>query len=105
MTVTLLVSKHSSNYSSESIRRKTVGLTLRQDLLSLAREKRINLSKLLENALIGAFEAQTRPFSLSEGSLLAKRESSWRARRDLNPRSPAPKAGALILAGRRALIE
>jgi len=47
MTVTLLVSKHSSNYSSESIRRKTVGLTIREDLLFETREMRLNLSKLL----------------------------------------------------------
>ena len=30
---------------------------------------------------------------------------AWRARRDLNPGSPAPKAGALILARQRALLE
>src|SRR3990170_4995009 len=93
--------ENSSIHSSKSIPKKTIGLTIRHDLLAIAREYGINLSKLLENALIDTFEAQNKPFSLSEGSLFAKRESSWRARRDLNPRSPAPKAGALILAGRR----
>ena len=36
------------------------------------------------------------------GLLLLKGAFLWRARWDLNPRSPAPKAGALIQAGLRA---
>ena len=56
MTVTLLVSKHSSSHSSESIRRKTVSLTIHQDSLFEAREMRLNLSKLLGNSLIQIME-------------------------------------------------
>jgi hypothetical protein len=58
---------YSSSYSSESIRRKTVGLTIRYDLLQTAREKGINLSKTLENVLIQTLEAQNKPFSPNEG--------------------------------------
>ena len=47
-------------------------MTLSQDLLSIATENRINLPKLLESSLIKFLEAQTKPFSLSEGSLFSK---------------------------------
>ena len=76
---------NSSKYSSESIRRKTVGLTVRQDLLALAREHGLNLSKLLKFSLIQTFEAQTKPLSFSEGFLSVERKSSWCGHRDLNP--------------------
>ena len=39
------------------------------------------------------------------GMLLLEASYFWRARWDLNPRSPAPKADALIRAGLRALLE
>ena len=50
--LTKFVPPNSSIYSSESIQKKTVGLTVRQDLLAIAREYGINLSKLLETSLI-----------------------------------------------------
>ena len=76
---------YSSIYSSESNRKKTVGLTVRRDLLFLARKYGINLSKLLENVLIQKFEAQTEPFSFREGFLFGKRKGSWCSGRDSNP--------------------
>ena len=71
MTATLK-QDYSSNYSSKSIRKKTVGITLRKDLLAIAKEYKINLSKLLENSLIQLLDSQNTRFSLSEGSLLRK---------------------------------
>lgn len=50
------------DYSSKTrvkVIRKTVGLTIRQDLLRIAREYDINLSKTLETSLIQLFDAQT----------------------------------------------
>ena len=44
-------------------------------------------------------------YSLNSFSKVADEMGVWRARRDLNPGSPAPKAGALILARQRALLE
>jgi len=41
--LTKLVPPNSSIYSSESIRKKTVGLTVRQDLITTAKEQKINL--------------------------------------------------------------
>ncbi|MFX1301411.1 MAG: type II toxin-antitoxin system CcdA family antitoxin, partial [Promethearchaeota archaeon] len=64
--------QYSSKYSSESIRRKTVGVTLRQDLYKISREYGINLSKLLESSLIQLLDSQNPRFSLSEGSLFLK---------------------------------
>ena len=57
---------NSSIYSSKSSPKKTLGLTVRQDLLSLAREHGINLLKLLESSLIQILAPQTKGFSLSE---------------------------------------
>ena len=57
---------NSSIYSSKSSPEKTLGLTVRQDLLSLAREHGINLLKLLESSLIQILAPQTKGFSLSE---------------------------------------
>ena len=67
---------NSSIYSSKSSPKKTLSLTVRQDLLPLAREHGINLLKLLESSLIQILAPQTKGFSLSEGSLFPKRESS-----------------------------
>ena len=53
--------QNSSKYSSESIRRKTVGVTIRQDLYAIAREYGINLSKLLESSLIQLIEQTYTP--------------------------------------------
>ncbi len=44
--------KDSSGYSSETIRPKTIGITLIQDLYAISREYGINLPKLLESSLI-----------------------------------------------------
>lgn len=89
-------SKYSSKYSSESIRRKTVGLTIKPDLLAKAREMNLNLSKLLENTLLQLIEPQNTPFSLSEGSLYAKRESSMVARGRFELPSTGPKPAMLV---------
>ena len=77
--------KYSSNHSSENKRRKTVGLTIRPDLLVKAREMNLNLSKLLENTLERIIEPQNNCFSLSEGSLFSKRESSMEPRAGFDP--------------------
>ena len=76
---------YSSIYSSESKRRKTVGVTIRPDLLAKAREMNLNLSKLLENNLIHLIDAQNNRFSLSEGSLFGKREGSMVGRTGFEP--------------------
>jgi hypothetical protein len=50
--LTKLVPPNSSTYSSESIRKKTVDLTVRQDLPTTAEEHKNSLPKLLETSLI-----------------------------------------------------
>jgi post-segregation antitoxin (ccd killing protein) len=45
-------------YLCESNRKKNVMVTVRRDLLAIAREYGLNLSELLENALIQIFEPQ-----------------------------------------------
>ena len=55
--------RYSSNHSSENNRRKTVGVTIKPDLLAHARDMKINLSKLLENTLIHITEANEGPNS------------------------------------------
>ena len=72
------VPPNSSTYLSESIRKKTVDLTVRQDLPTTTKEHKINLSKLLETSLISTLEPQTntKSFSLSKGSLFGKRVNS-----------------------------
>ena len=62
-------------YLCESNRKKNVMLTVRRDLLAVAKEQKINLSKLLENSLIQLLVHETQGFSLSGGSLFGKRES------------------------------
>ena len=87
--------KYSSEYSSESKRRKTVGITIRPDLLKLAREMNLNLSKTLEKTLKQIIEPQNKFLSLSEGSLPAEEKVQWSLGRDLIPRPTAYKAAAL----------
>ena len=58
---------YSSNHSSESKRRKTVGVTIRPKLLAKARDMKINLSKTLEKSLEKLIEAQNNRF-LGEAS-------------------------------------
>ena len=51
--------EYSSGHSSESIshsRKKTVGVTLIKDLLQMAREMNLNLSKILESSDIQLLE-------------------------------------------------
>ena len=76
--------KYSSNHSSESKRRKTVGLTIRPELLAQAREMNVNLSKLLENTLNHLIETQNNPLSLSKGSFFGK-EGSMEPRAGFEP--------------------
>ena len=75
---------YSSKYSSESKRRKTVGITIRPDLLKLAREMNLNLSKTLEKWLKQIIESQNNRF-LNECS--SGKKILWCGRRDLNPSS------------------
>jgi hypothetical protein len=89
------------NHSNKSIqitrvkvRRKTVGLTIRENLLSEARENEINLSKLLENTLIQTLEPQTNGFSLIK-VLFSPKEKVWWAGPDLNRRPSARQADIL----------
>ena len=86
---------YSSNHSSESKRRKTVGLTIKPNLLTKAREMNLNLSKILENTLQTIIEPQNNPISLSEGSLSAEEKVQWSLGWDLIPRPTAYKAAAL----------
>ena len=71
-----------SKYSSESKKRKTVGLTIRPDLLEKAREMNLNLSKTLEKSLIQLIESQNGCF-LNECSFPKKIQ--WCSGRDSNP--------------------
>jgi post-segregation antitoxin (ccd killing protein) len=83
--------EYSSGHSSESIRhsrKKTVGVTLIKDLLQMAREMNLNLSKILESSLIQLLGAQTKLQFNKESFLSAgsfAEESSWCGHRDLNP--------------------
>ena len=45
--------------SSESICRKTLGITIRRDLLQKAREQGLNLGKVMENSLVALLSART----------------------------------------------
>jgi hypothetical protein len=77
--------KYSSKHSSESKRRKTVGLTIKPELLAKAPRMNSNLSKTLENTLTQLIRPQNGPLSLSEGSLSPKRESSMVGRTGFEP--------------------
>lgn len=63
-----------SSITRVKVIRKTVGLTIRQDLLSIAREYDINLSKTLESTLNQLLEAQNTPLFFSEGFFSEKRK-------------------------------
>ena len=83
--------KYSSNHSSESNKRKTVGVTIRPKLLAQARDMKINLSKTLEKSLEQLIGAQNN-FFLGEASFA--KEGSWCGRRDLNPSTRLGKPGS-----------
>jgi hypothetical protein len=71
------MSRVTVDYSSNTrvkVIRKTIGLTIREDLISKARDCGINISKLAENALIQTLEPNTQRFSLGIDSLFSKRE-------------------------------
>ena len=73
--------KYSSNDSSESNRRKTVGVTIRPKLLAQARERKINLSNLLENAL----KQKLTPNNTFLGEASFQKKVLWCSGRDSNP--------------------
>ena len=76
---------YSSIYSSENKRRKTVGLTIRPDLLAKAREMNLNLSKLLENTLIQLTETENWFNSDFLGKASFQKKVYWCSGRDSNP--------------------
>jgi hypothetical protein len=81
---------------NETATKKTVSLYLSRKLVERARNHNLNLSRVTENALnniLSQIEPQNNHFSLSEGSLSGKRESSWWTERELNPRPPECKSG------------
>ena len=78
--------KYSSNYLSESNRRKTVGVTIRPKLLSKAREMKINLSKTIEKSLEKILEPQNGRF-LAEASF--GKECSLEPRAGFEPATSA----------------
>jgi post-segregation antitoxin (ccd killing protein) len=59
MTATIVLGRNYSSATRVKVIRKTVGLTVRQDLLEKARDSDINLSKLLESSLIQLLEPKT----------------------------------------------
>ena len=67
--------ENSSIHSSKSIPKKTVGVTVRRDLLALAREHGVNLSKILEISLIQLSEPQHISFPFSTGFPFSKAKS------------------------------
>ena len=80
-------------------------ITLPPELLEKAREYGLNLSKITENALKQYIEALEKRKMTNGGEFLGEaslEKKVQRARWDLNPRSPAPKASALIRTGLRA---
>ncbi len=101
LRISLPSPEYSSKYSSESNRKKTVGVTLRQDLYSVSREYGINLSKLLESSLIQLLDPQNTPFSLSEGSLSSK-EKVLAGPTGIEPVTPGLKVRCSVLTELRA---
>ena len=71
--------------SFESNKRKTVGVTIRPELLTEARKLKVNLFKTLEKSLEQLIEYQNNRFSLSKGSLFGKRESLMEPRAGFEP--------------------
>ena len=84
--------------SNQNNRKKNVMITVRRDLLQIARQNRVNLSKLLESSLIQLIDAQTdtqintTPF-LSAGSFA--KESAVVLRPGFEPGSVAREATIL----------
>ena len=74
--------RYSSYHSSESNNRKTVGVTIRPELLAQARDMKINISKTLEKSLEQIIEAQNNRF-LGEASL--GKEGSMEPRAGFDP--------------------
>ena len=76
-----------------------VQITLIPEVAKKAHALGLNISKVSENALKQAInsleqtKSQNNCFSLSEGSLSPKRESSRWTERELNPRPPECKSG------------
>ena len=81
-------------YLCESNRKKNVMVTVRRDLLAIAREYGLNLSKLLETSLIQLLDSQNNAFSLSK-VLFPRKEKVWWAGPDLNRRASARQANVL----------
>jgi post-segregation antitoxin (ccd killing protein) len=77
-----------------------VQISLIPEVAKKAHALGLNISKISENALKQAVNSledtkcQNNRFSLSEGSLSPKRESSWCGRRDLNPSTRLGKPGS-----------
>ena len=81
-------------------------ILIEKEILEKAHELGLNVSKITENALKEYIEAIEKRKMTNGGEFLGEaslEKKVQRARWDLNPRSPAPKADALIRAGLRAL--
>ena len=89
-------------YSSESNRKRTVGITLPRSLVKQARKHGLNISRVSEEALKVAI-ADLKRFSLSSGSLLPKEKVIWWAGPDLNRRPSACQADVLTVLDDRPL--
>jgi hypothetical protein len=75
-------------HHNETASKKTVSLYLNKKLVERARNHNLNLSRIAESALIdilSQIEPQKSVFSLSEGSLSPKRESSLVGRTGFEP--------------------
>jgi hypothetical protein len=75
-------------HHNETATKKTVSLYLSGKLVEKDRKHNLNLSKVTENALnniLSQIEPQNNLFSLSEGSLSPKRESSVVGRTGFEP--------------------
>ena len=80
---------YSSIYSSESNNRKTVGVTIRPELLVKARKMKINLSKTLEKSLENLLEPQNRQISNFLGEASFGKEDSVEPRAGFEPATSA----------------
>ena len=78
--------KYSSNHSSKSNQRKTVGVTIKPELIAKARDMKLNLSKTLEKSLEIIFETQNGRF-LNECSFT--KENSVEPRAGFEPATSA----------------
>ena len=80
-------------------------ILIEKEILKKAQELGINVSKACEYCLKQYIEALTKSRMTNGGEFLGEaslEKKVQRARWDLNPRSPAPKADALIRTGLRA---